>query len=296
MRTLNLQQLKTLETVARTGGFTAAARELNLTQSAVSVQIRELETRLGVTLIERMGKQAFPTAAGRELLEAASGLFAQADEALRAMRRYREGWLGQVRLGASTTALIYHLPAALAKLRSEHPNIELHITTGNTAGICEQLVANQIDLGVVSLPIEGRELATTPLLTEPLFAIFPPRTKHVPNVVTPRDMLGHPLLIEAGRAHVKMMVLEWLTVDGVMPRPTMELDNLEAVVRMVEAGLGVSLAPESVVKDASHRAALLARPLKPSLSRHLALVQRRDKPATPALGHVRDAIMVLGRD
>jgi DNA-binding transcriptional LysR family regulator len=63
---------------------------------------------------------------------------------------------------------------------------------------------------------------------------------------------------------------------------------------MVEAGLGVSLAPESVVKDGSHRAALLARPLKPALFRHLALVQRRDKPASPALDHVRDAILALG--
>ena len=293
MRNLSLTQLKTLDTIARTGGFTAAARELNLTQSAVSVQVRELERRLGVTLLERMGKTAYPTAAGRELLKHAVDLFSRAEEAAVAMRRYREGWLGTVRIGSSTTALIYHLPRVLADLRSEHPNVELHLTGGTTQRVCERLATNEIDIGVATLPVERGDLVVTPLLTEPLAAVFPPGARGVPDVVDPETMRKWPLLLELGHARVKQMVVAWLTVDGAPPRPTMELDNIEAVVRMVEAGLGASLVPASIVTDAAHRRLLVSRPLDPPLYRQIGMILRADKPDTPALAHVRAALLTL---
>ena len=100
MRSLNLDQLRALEAVADTGGFTAAAKRLNLSQSAVSTQIKELEDRFGVRLIDRLGKKAFATAAGREVIEHARRIATEADAVTVAMRRHREGFLGRVRLGA----------------------------------------------------------------------------------------------------------------------------------------------------------------------------------------------------
>src|SRR5262245_65614725 len=88
------------------------------------------------------------------------------------MRRHREGWLGQVRVGSSTTALIYHLPPLLQQLRLAQPNIELLVTTGTTTSIVERLLRNEVDLGIVSLPVNDRLLQVQPLLSEPLLAIF----------------------------------------------------------------------------------------------------------------------------
>ena len=113
---------------------------LNLAQPTISLQIRELETRLGVRLVDRLGKRAFATAAGRELIEHAQRIAQETDRLLGAMRRHRDGWLGQVRIGSSTTALIYHLPPVLARLRKEHPNIELVVTTGTTTGVVERML------------------------------------------------------------------------------------------------------------------------------------------------------------
>ena len=105
MRSLNLDQLRTLTEVAALGSFSAAARRLNLTQPAVSLQIRELESRWGLPLIERLGKKAFATAPGRELIAHARRIADACEATEAAMRGLREGSLGRVRISSTLTAL-----------------------------------------------------------------------------------------------------------------------------------------------------------------------------------------------
>jgi DNA-binding transcriptional LysR family regulator len=293
MRSVNPDHLRALAEVVAQGSFTRAAKRLNLAQPTISLQIRELELRLGVRLVDRMGKRAFATAAGRELIEHAERLAREGERLLAAMRRHRDGWLGQVRIGSSTTALIYHLPPVLARLRKEHPNIELVVTTGTTTGVVERMLRNEIDLGVVSLPINERVLDLVPLMTEPMVAIFSDRTEGLPSKVTPQYLLQHTLILEYARAHVRALIMGWLAGDGAEVRPAMELDNLEAVRRMVAAGLGASIVPAAVVSEPHAGNDIVARPLEPPLTRTLVLAQRRDKPSDPALAHVREALLSL---
>src|SRR5882672_11343515 len=126
MRNLNLDQLEALREVVALGSFSAAAQRLNLTQPAISLQVKQLEARLGVRLVERIGKRAFATAAGRDLLAHARRLFDEAAAASATARRHRGGVAGRVRIGAGATACIYTLPAALLELiRSEEHSSEL---------------------------------------------------------------------------------------------------------------------------------------------------------------------------
>jgi DNA-binding transcriptional LysR family regulator len=293
MRGLNPDHLRALIEVVAQESFTRAAQRLNLAQPTVSLQIRELETRLGVRLVDRLGKRAFATAAGRELIEYARRIEQESERALAAMRRHRDGWLGQVRVGTSTTALIYHLPPVLTRLRKRYPQLELVVTTGTTAGVVERIMRNEIDLGVVSLPVEERQVEVVPLRCEPLVAIFSSQSKDIPETVTPQYCKQHPLLLEYARAQVKRLILDWLRVEGIEPRPAMEIENLEAVKRMVAAGLGASIVPAAVVAGKERGAGLIARPLDPPLSRTLGLVQRRDKPDDKALRYVRQALLTL---
>lgn len=293
MRSLNPDHLRALTEVVAQGSFTRAAKRLHLAQPTISLQIRELETRLGVRLVDRLGKRAYATAAGRELIEHAGRIAQETDRLLAAMRRHRDGGLGQVRIGSSTTALIYHLPPVLQDLRRRHPNIELVVTTGTTSGVVERILRNEIDLGVVSLPISERLLQVVPLRSEPLVAIFSASIRDVPARVTPQFLLQHPLLLEYARAHVRALIMDWLSAGGQEPRPAMELDNLEAVKRMVASGLGASIVPAAAILDAHEKSSLTVRSLKPALSRTLALVQRRDKPGDAALQHVREALLAL---
>src|SRR5262245_20389329 len=151
MRNLNLDQVRALLEVVERGSFSAAARRLNLTQPAVSLQIRVLERRFGVQLIERLGRQAYATAPGRERVEAAQRSFRECELADAAMRRFRDGWLGRVRVGTMQTALIYLLPPILRRLRLEHPGIDLHVTNMPTTDSVENIIQNKVDLGLVTL-------------------------------------------------------------------------------------------------------------------------------------------------
>jgi DNA-binding transcriptional LysR family regulator len=295
MRSLNPDHLRALMEVVAQGSFTRAAKRLHLAQPTVSLQIRELETRLGVRLVDRLGKRALATAAGRELIDHAGRLAQETDRLMAAMRRHRDGWLGQVRIGSSTTALIYHLPPVLQELRRRHPKVELVVTTGTTTGVVERILLNEIDLGIVSLPINERLLEVTPLKDEPLVAIFAAGTRGLPERVTPEYLLRYPLLLEFARAQVRALIIGWLSAGSSDPRPAMELDNLEAIKRMVAAGLGASIVPEAAIADATDKSCLAQRPLKPSLTRTLALVQRRDKPADAAFDIVRQALLALGK-
>ena len=114
MRRLSLDHLQTFADVVELGSFSAAAERLNLSQPAVSQQIRELERRLGAVLIERVGRKARPSVAGEELLTHAARIDAAVHAAVEAVTRHGEAALGRVRIGTGATACIFLLPPALS--------------------------------------------------------------------------------------------------------------------------------------------------------------------------------------
>src|SRR5438309_10185700 len=128
MRNLNLDQIEALREVVALGSFSAAAQRLNLTQPAISLQIKQLEARLGVRLVERIGKRAFATAAGSDLLVHGRRLVDEAAAAIATARRHRGTVPWRVRIGSGATAGIYHLPAALPELTAAYPELEISAT------------------------------------------------------------------------------------------------------------------------------------------------------------------------
>ena len=153
MRSLNLDQLRALLEVVERGSFSAAARHLNLTQPAISLQIRELERRFGVQLIERLGKQAHATVPGQALVEAARRIFHACENADALMRRFCDGWIGHVRVGTTLSAMTYRLPPLLRRLRLDHPGVELVVSNAPTPKSIEGILQNKIDLALVNLPV-----------------------------------------------------------------------------------------------------------------------------------------------
>jgi len=291
MRSLNLDQLRALLRVVELGSFSAAARQLNLTQPAVSLQIRELERRFGVRLIERLGKRAHTTAPGATLVEAACRIFHECDLIDAAMRPYRDGWIGRVQIGATNTMLVHVLPPILRELSREHPGIDLHVTNMPTRESVERILQNRLDLALVTLPVQKRHLRITPLLPEQLVAIFPAGTRDLPDEVTPEFAARQPLLMEHTGGAVYALVVRWLSGLGSLPRPPMHLGTIEALRSAVASNLGMSIVPEIVV--AGHAPGIIVRPLRPQLSRTLALIEHRNKPNEPALEIVRNALLAL---
>ena len=102
-----------------------------------------------------------------------------------AMRRYADGWLGRVRIGTSMTVLMYALPPLLRGLKTDHPQLEIHLKAGLTKSTLQLLVTNALDLGLCALPIDGAAFEVTPLFSDELVAIFPSNFTPIPKKVTP---------------------------------------------------------------------------------------------------------------
>src|SRR5947209_3460452 len=241
MRSLNLDQLRTLIAVSRLGSFSAAGRELNLTQPAISLQIRELEERIGLKLLDRVGKQTRPTTAGRDLIERAERIMAEADNALAAMRGHKEGHAGRVHLGTGPTALAFILPPVLQQLREKHPDIELVVTTGATDEITERMLASVIDLGLTALPVNEAEFDVVRVRSDPMVAIFAINDSDIPSVVTPVDIAARRLILEYHRGKQLRLGRAWLKAGGVAVKPALQFDGIEAIKDAVAAGLGVAI-------------------------------------------------------
>ena len=291
MRSLNLDQLRALTEVAALGSFSAAARRLNLTQPAISLQIRELEARWGLRLIERLGKKAHATAPGRQLIEHARRIALECEAAESTMRGLRDGWLGRVHIGTTLTALMYDLPPILRRLRTDHPKIELAVTNMSTRDAVEKIVQNTIDFALVTLPIKSALLKATPLRPQVCVAILPATTRDVPDEITPQYVARQPLVLEHDRGAVHSLVMHWLSKHLPLTRQPMYVGIIEAAKQAVASGIGMSIVPDVAVAEPN--ADIVVRPLRPAIPCTLGLVERRHKPSGPALEIVRTALLGL---
>ncbi len=276
MRALNLDQLNAFADVVALGSFSAAAARRGLSQPAISLQIRALERRLGVRLIERVGKRAQATAAGHDLLVHARRLADEAEAAAARMQGFRAGRHGRVRIGTGATACIYLLPPVLAALRAAHPEIEIIVETGNSPDILDAVEANGLDVALVTLPAARRALSVRALRADPFAAILPARPRVPAGALRPADFAERPLILYDPRGATRAVIDAWLVAGGVQPRPAMELGSVEAIKTLVKAGLGWSILPAVTVAGARGRG-LQVRPLAPALGRTLGLALRRDK-------------------
>ena len=293
MRNLNLDQLRSLIEVVERGSFTEAAKRLHLTQPAVSQHVRELELRCGLPLLERIGKRAMATPAGRELAMHGRRLIVDAEHALLAVRQHLEGTTGRVHIGAGPTALNYLLPPALRQLRDDHPGITIVVTSGTTHSISEGLLSNVIDLGFTALPVEAEGLDVVPVRRDAMVAILPATDDPVPDQFTPADVADRTLILEYQRVPHRQLSRAWLEAGGAPVRPALEFDTIEAIKSAVSAGLGMAIVPAPAMTLAPAMNNVIVRPLNPPLLRTLGLVERHGRVETPALRLVRKAILEL---
>ncbi|QCI98429.1 LysR family transcriptional regulator [Agrobacterium larrymoorei] len=290
---LDLRQLRSFVDVANLGSFSAAAEKAGLTQPAVSLHIRLLEKQLGVRLIERVGRRAQPTSAGRDLLVHARRIADEVSQAIETVAPHRSGTSGLLRIGTGATALIYFLPAILRQIRQALPGIEIRVETGNTPDILRFLEENEIDAAIVTLPASGRSLDIREIHQEGLVAIFPCEATGVPLEVDAEFLSSQPLLLYQG-GNTRKLVDGWLRGGGKRVQPIMELGSVEALKKLVEAGLGVAIVPAMSIDGGS--SGLQARSLTPRLERKLALALRRDKHMTAPLRALAAAINCPSED
>jgi len=295
MSRLSLDHLRTFAHVIESGSFTAAAQRLKLSQPAISLQMKQLEGRLGVRLIDRVGRRLSATAAGEELLTHARRIEGTVTAALDAMKRHSKGTAGRVRLGTGATACIYFLPPILRSLRNRFPDLDIVVSTGNTSVVLKSIEENTIDMGLVTLPASGRMFDVRGVLDDEFVAIASTTAIELPARVTPRELAKLPLVLYEGGANTRLLLDQWAVRAGVSLKPVMELGSVEAIKEVVGAGLGCGVVPRMALRKSSAPRNVIVRSLSPKLHRKLAVVLRHDKPLGRELREVLSAIDTFAR-
>jgi len=263
MTTLNLGNLATFRLVVQRGSFSAAANVLGLSQPAVSLQIRQLEQFLQARLIERTGRGVKATAAGVALLAHGERIGQAVDEAIRSVSAFSHEVSGTVTLGTGATACIHLLPPLLQRLRLDYPLLQVGVTTGNTPSIVQAVEENRLDLGLVTLPASGRTLDITPFLNEEFVFIEALAQPHPAGSLTPEVLHALPLIAFENGSSTRTLIDGWFATAGLPTIPVMQLGSIEAIKRMVSAGLGYSIVPHMSVAHPNDRKALNVRSLNP---------------------------------
>jgi LysR family transcriptional regulator, low CO2-responsive transcriptional regulator len=240
MRNATLRQMRIFAAVARNLSFTRAARELHLTQPAVSQQVKLLEEEVGLPLFEQIGRKVHLAPAGEELLrytEQAMELLRQAAESLAAMRGLKRGVL---KLGAVSTAK-YFAPSLLSAFKPAYPEVSIKFEVGNREEIIQQLAANEIDLVIMGRPPRELETVAEPFAKHPLILIASPGhpLAHKRRIKLSQLASESFLIREEGsgtRASMERVFRE----RGVPIRVSMEVSSNETIKQAVMANMGIS--------------------------------------------------------
>ncbi len=242
---MDLHQLRVFQAAARLDTFTAAGRELSLSQSTVSLHIKQMEQEFGCQLFLRSNKRVMLSDAGRVLLTYVDRIFMEMKNAELAVQEFTASQRGTIRLGVGATTLIYLLPKVLAAYRRKYPLVDISVTTGTTEMLLQELLDHRIDLAVVMSPSDAlAQVETTPLLAEELvmtLAAGHPLAQKA--MLVPRDLDGLAVISHLRGTAMETVQRALFEQMGVQPRITMEMENMEAIRSVVSAGMGSALLP-----------------------------------------------------
>lgn len=287
---MNFHKLRIFYTVAQRRSVTAAARDLLLSQPAVTLQVKTLERQLGLALFERGGARLRLTQAGEVLYRAAVSILHAKDEVERAIAELRDGRTGRLILGAGTTGGMYVLPRILQAYKARWPETEIVLHTGTTDQLLEKLLQNVLDMAVVGGPIEDRRFAVEPICTDDLVLIAAPshRLAALPRV-TLKDVGGSQFIVPEPGSRTRQLVERSLREAGVPFRVAMSLSGTEGVKKGVEAQLGIGIVSRYAVEAECRVGALRRLPVEGwTLTRPMHLVYRRQKYFSPVAERFRE--------
>jgi len=259
---LDSRQLRAFTILARTGSFTETARELHLSQSAVSHSMKALEGEVGCRLLDKMGKKAVLTQAGEQLLSRATRVLAEMSEARAELGRLGKWGQSRLRLGASTTACQHVLPAVLREFKDSFPKCTISIEPGDTPEMIDTLRGHRIDLAVNLEPERGEPLDFRPLFTDELnFIVGPQHPWAVSRRVVREEIARQDYILYKRKSYTSAMIEAYFRGDDIVLFSQLDLGSMEAIKELVKLGLGVSILAPWTARKELEEGSLVALPL-----------------------------------
>ncbi len=282
---MELRNLSTFLTVAKTLSFTRAAEELNYAQSSLSAQIQALERELGSPLFERLGKRITLTESGRRLVGYAERLVNLEREALNSVPDAGEP-AGVLAIGACEWLCADLLPRTLQSMREHHPNVRLTIQPDACTRLLTAVTSGALDVAFladerVRLP----EITVEVLQSESLIVIAPPDHRLAQRRrVRPEELAGESFVVPRLACTYLDALLAAMAAAGAAPGPLVEFGSVEAIKRCVEAGVGLAVSTRTAVRVELEEGRLAELACKVAEFRqHVQVIRHRDKWLSPAL-------------
>jgi len=274
---MELQQLRYFIAVADSGKFTAAARDLHVAQPSISKQLRKLEDELGAALLERRRTGVVLTDAGAILLPWAKRMLADLDGARSEVAGLATLEGGRLSVGATPSLSTVLLPRVLAAFHAEHPGITLSVVEAGSRDLVDRLAAGDLDLALVILPVPREELfETAPLIREELvLAVAKDHPLARRKTVKVADLRGVPLVMFREGYDLRSATITACEQAGFHPTFAVEGAEMDGVLRMAAAGVGVAVVPRMVVERGGPLVPV--RLAQPTLSRSVGVAFRRDR-------------------
>jgi DNA-binding transcriptional LysR family regulator len=281
--TLDSRQLRAFRVLARTGSFTQTARELHLTQSGISHSMKTLESEIGCRLLDRLGKKVVLTQAGEQLLKHAEKILIEMEAAREALMQLGKWGRGRLRLGATTTACQYLLPAVLREFKESFPEHAITIEPGDTARLADGLLQQRIDLAL-SLDSSEPQLEFQPLFVDELHFVVGAQHPWAAAGRVERSEIPRQQYVLYNKQSVTFRLIEdYFRREQIGLNTVMEVGSMEATKELVKLGIGVSILAPWIAQKEIEAGSLVALPLgRKKLQRRWGILCRRGRRLTLA--------------
>ncbi|TAM61056.1 LysR family transcriptional regulator [bacterium] len=284
-KSMELRNLSTFLTVAKTLSFTRAAEELNYAQSSLSAQVQALERELGSPLFERLGKRIALTESGRRLVRYAERLVNLEREALNSVPEGGEP-AGLLTVGACEWLCADLLPRTLQSMRERYPEVRLTIRPDACSRLLAAVSGGTLDVAFLADErVRQADISTEVLQSESLIVIAPHDHRLAPRKrVRPEELAGETFVVPRLACTYLEPLFTAMAACGASPGPLVEFGSVEAIKRCVEAGVGLAVTARTSVRVELEegRVAALACAV-PAFRQHIQLIRHRDKWLSPAL-------------
>ena len=276
---IDSRQLRAFVTLVKTGSFTVTAKQLFLSQSAISHSIKSLEDDVGCRLLDRVGKKVALTLAGEQLLQHANKVLLELEIARESLHQLGKWGRSRLRVGASNTACQYILPPVLRGLRKDFPQCSMAVSPGDVPQMLEMLERGQIDLAISMEPLGRTPFEFMPLFTDEMWFIMEPQhpwavSGRVDRVEIPKQNY----ILYHRNSFTFRLVEEHFHNEGMVLNLFVELGSMEAIKELVKLGLGISIMAPWIVREELRAKTLVVLPLgKKKLRRTWGILRRRGK-------------------
>ena len=245
---MDLRQLEIVKTVAEMGSFTAAARQMHVSQSAISRQVLLLEEELKEPVFVRLGRRVRLTPAGEALLQLSHRVLADVRDTTTGIVEHHRRLRGTLQLAGGMTVCLHVFPSLLKEYRRRHPDVDIKLTTGGTPDLVERIRSGTVDVALMTLPVEGADLMQVPVMREELLLVTHPAHRVAKRRrVGARELDGQPLVLFERGSSTRRVIDAMIAREQITPNIVMETENVEILKALVAIGMGMTIIPYQAV-------------------------------------------------